>query len=670
MSTTIPWPEIPVPDLQVPELGLGFGLDDLPGEPTHWLIGIPLAVAVLGFTLPGRSARLAAWIAILGAFLALIAAGWQAYWVGHHPGPHTVDTISGLPFGELVVPLELTVHRLVALISVVVALIAFGVQIFARWYLWYDPRYRQFAATVSLFTASMLVLVHSADIVLTLIAWQVMGWCSFLLIGHMSVKDPANRAAGKALLITRIADVGMVLGLIILAAPTGSTSIPALVEYWSGGGVAPPGEHGLLTAGLIGVIVGVLGKSAQFPFQDWLPDAMHAPTPASALIHAATMVAAGTVVLAGLLPLLQIDDIARTVLAIAVAVSIVGGSILAFAQADLKRLLAWSTVSQVGVMLAGLSMIPIALGPDAVMAHLTSHALFKTLIFLAVGWLAVLTGGTAVMQIAGGARLYRSVRAPLAVGLLAMAGVPPTIGFASKELLMNHGETAVGEGRGLAAIIALAAVGASIPLTVAYCMRAWLILGHRRSLHTTGGERLDDFFVESEVEAEALGAEEAEAAISSSARLVVVLLMVLSVLGSALILTPVIRTDVEIGLGLAVLTGGVMIVTAMAVWFASRGVRSRDAAARIPAGAALASERGWGMSRLYHHAVVRPVVWTARGVAWAETVVLDGYLRGSAQAAELAGDLGEAIQPRRPSAVIAATLVAMLALGVLAVVVA
>src|SRR5690606_22563287 len=256
---------------------------------------------------------------------------------------------------------------------------------------------------------------------LTLVGWEVMGWCSFLLIGHLSVKESANRAATKALLVTRLADVGMVLGLVALAVHAGTTSISAIVHRWlvvsvDGLVVALRGDVALpLTVAMVLVVLGAAGKSAQLPFQDWLPDAMRGPTPASALIHAATMVAAGTVVLAQLFPLLQAAPAAKTLLAVLVAVTTVGASLLAFAQPDLKRLLAWSTVSQVGLMLAGLTVVPNGLGPDAAIMHLGSHAAYKALLFLTLGWLAVLAGGTAVAYVVSGVRRYPTVRRPMAL---------------------------------------------------------------------------------------------------------------------------------------------------------------------------------------------------------------------------------------------------------------
>ena len=268
-----------------------------------------------------------------------------------------IDTIGRLPLGDLSVPLHLLSDRVSGLVSFVVALVVLGIQVFTAWYLRDDPRYGQFAATVSLFAAGMLLLVQSGDLVLMLVGWEVMGWCSWLLIGHDSERPAARRAAYKAFLVTRVADIGMVVGIIALSVRARSTDLMAVLTA--------TGDGTLLTVGLVGVVIGVAGKSGLVPFHDWLPDAMEGPTPASALIHAATMVAAGTYVIARLFPLYAEHDGARTLLAVLAAVTMVYAALLALAQTDLKRMLAYSTLSQVAIMLSALAAAPAELGPGA-----------------------------------------------------------------------------------------------------------------------------------------------------------------------------------------------------------------------------------------------------------------------------------------------------------------
>lgn len=643
--TSSSWTDITVPDFSIPWPSFDF-LPDLPGEISHYVIGLPVIFAILIWALPAKALGRSAVLAVLGGVLTLIAALWQLLLVPTE-GAMVAQTVGPLAFGDLEIALLLSTSNVFAITGLVVALIALVVQVFARWYLWFDPRYRQFAATVSLFTAAMLLVVNSGDAVLTLVGWEVMGWCSYLLIGHLSAKASACRAAAKALIVTRLADVGFVLGIVALAAGAQTTSWEGILQHWS----RSPGTA--LTVAMVLMVIGVAGKSALFPFQDWLPDAMEGPTPASALIHAATMVAAGTVVLAQLLPLLQSSSVALWTLAIAASVTTLLAALLAFAQPDLKRLLAWSTVSQVAIMLAALTAIPVGEGADVALLHLTSHAIFKSLLFLAVGWLAVLTGGTVMVYIASGVRRYGSVRWPLGMGLLALAGVPPLVGFVSKELILVSAESGVAQTNGGPALLVLAAVGAGAPLTAAYCMRAWLILDRALDVPVVsaprGQELIDDFFTEPEVVVEAIGVEEAESAISSSARAGVTTLGVLTVVGGLLPFSTWFEVELHLNIPLLVSTLGLMAAAALAVVAASRGVRTRDAAARLPAGLSLIAERGLGADTAYQTLVTRPTLRLARSVMWLDQHILDSYVRGAGIGARWLGQAGQDVSPTRPA---------------------
>lgn len=658
-------PGIPLPDLpDIPFVDLLSRVQDMPGTPAQYAVGLPLLAALLALGLGWLSARAAAWMVVTASLLVLGATVWQLYGVSADQvdGTRTSNTIPALPLGELEVPLLLVATELAAVTAVAVALVALIVQVFARWYLWYDPRYRQFAATVALFTAAMMLVVHSGDLLLTLIGWEVMGWCSYLLIGHLSAKASARRAAGKALLVTRVADIGFVLGVIALATGAGSTSIEAVIAHWE----TRPGTG--LTVAMLLLITGIAGKSALIPFQDWLPDAMEGPTPASALIHAATMVAAGTVVLAQLFALLQASDTARIVLALLASVTTLVAALLALAQPDLKRLLAWSTVSQVALMLAALTAIPLGQGPDTAVLHLVSHAMFKALLFLALGWLSVLTGGTLVAYAVSGVRRYGAVRRPLGMGLLALAGVPPLVGFVSKELILGAAEQGVQTAAGGPSLIVLAAVGAGTPLTAAYCMRAWLILNRPLSIgHPArrGDERLDDFFSEPAVVQEAAGTEEAEAAISSSARVGISLLALLTLLGGVLPFTGWFDVESVLELNLPLLATSLllMLAAALAVVVAARGVTTADAADRLPQAVRVSAAEGLGADTAYLTLVARPTLALARGITWLDREILDGYVRGGGQAARLLGAGGDRWSPVRPTGALVLVLSGLLVLA-------
>ncbi|HET8767849.1 MAG TPA: proton-conducting transporter membrane subunit, partial [Pedococcus sp.] len=320
------------------------------GAAARLVVLVPAAAALVGLLVArGPRPSTARAVATVGSLLTLLVALVELVAV-HSAGPvQALHLLPSLEAGELRIPLQLQATDAPALVAVVVGVVGWAVQAFAGWYLRDDDRYGTFAATVSLFCAGMLLTVQSADLVLTLVGWEVMGWCSYLLIGHWSRKESARRAALKAFLVTRLADVGFVLGVVLLATDAGTT---AYQEVLAGA----PGT--LSKVGIALLVVGVLGKSGMVPFHDWLPDAMEGPTPASALIHAATMVAAGTFVLAQLFDVVVASEGARWLLALSTAVTMVYAAVLAFGQSDLKRLLAYSTLSQVALMLSALAVAP------------------------------------------------------------------------------------------------------------------------------------------------------------------------------------------------------------------------------------------------------------------------------------------------------------------------
>lgn len=637
--------------------------------PAQLLVLVPAAAALLGLWLGRGRRRTSATVAVLAAVVTLGAAAWQVVEVlrvlGAAPRGST-GTVGPLPVGELVMPLRLLSDDLSALVAVAVGVVGLAVQVFTTWYLREDDRYAQFAASVSLFLAAMLLVVQTGDLVLLLIGWEVMGWCSYLLIGHDTRRESARRAAHKALLVTRIADMAFVIGLIILAVGAGTTSIPDVLAHWSdASAVASAGGGAALTAALLCLLCGIAGKSAQFPFQDWLPDAMEGPTPASALIHAATMVAAGTYVIARLFPLFATSGPARLVLALVTAVSMVAAAVIAFGQSDLKRLLAWSTISQVAIMLSALAAAPLAVGPDAGVLHLLSHAMFKALLFLGIGWLSVLAGGTSAVALSGGVRHFRGLSTPLGVGFLALAGVPPFVGFVSKELILGSAEDGIVHGADLTGWLVLAAVAVTVPLTAAYCTRAWLVLSYRtpqeravhrqvdwESHHAREVDLVDMFdertFLATEPEEEP-EEEPAGRPISAPAYRSITVLAWLSLLGGLVVLAPLVHLDLHANLWLVGSSLLLMAGAALAVRGLSGHAVRGDAATRLSPRVAAALDTGLGADRAYLALVARPVTRLALAVVALDRDVIDAYVRGSAAATRLAGNLGERGHTRRPS---------------------
>ncbi len=331
------------------------------------LPGVPFLLALVGLLLPVAARRTAAALGIAGATVALIASIVLAVRLDGEVsgGPRLVD------FGGFVVHASYRVGPSAALVAIAVGTVALAVQVYSVAYLHDDDRYAPYAAQVSLFTAAMLLVVVAGDLIPLLVGWEVMGICSYLLIGHDRRLPEAPASAVKAFLVTRVGDVGFLLGIALLAVHTGTLDIGRVDA------MVRPGT--VTTAAALLLLAGFAGKSAQFPLHSWLPDAMAGPTPISALIHAATMVAAGIYVVARLYPIFVAAPAALAVLGLIAAITMLLGALVATAQQDIKRVLAWSTVSQVAYMGGAL-----AVGvPVVALFHLLTHAAFKALLFLA-----------------------------------------------------------------------------------------------------------------------------------------------------------------------------------------------------------------------------------------------------------------------------------------------
>lgn len=348
-------------------------------------------------------------------------------------------------------------------------------QIYSTGYLREDPRYPSYAALVSLFTSAMLLVVYSGDLMVLLVGWEIMGICSYFLVGHYWETPQARAASLKAFLVTKLGDVPFLIGLFALATDAGSFRITRILATVADGGL----DHPTLIALLL--LAGVAGKSAQFPLHTWLPDAMAGPTPVSALIHAATMVAAGVYFVARLLPVFAASSAALVVLAVMAAITMTGSALAALAQDDIKRVLAYSTIGQLGYMTGAL-----AVGDrGAAVFHLISHGAFKALLFLAAG---VIIHAAGTNSLAAMSRMsHLRARVPdafwtMTVALLALAAIPPFSGFFSKESVLGAAEhAATGHAEhvpGAAGWTVLVAGVLTALLTAAYATRLWLLTFH------------------------------------------------------------------------------------------------------------------------------------------------------------------------------------------------
>lgn len=621
---------------------------------------LPLGAALLGLAASRRS--IVKDITVIAGFLALVSAAYRLLTVpdraeGAGAVPTSPSGIPGLSLGEVTIPFDIAVGSRTALIGLVVAAVTLFVLAFATWYLADDDRLGVFLATVSLFAAAMQLVVHSGDVVLTLIGWEVMGFCSYLLIGHWSRTVRARRAAYKSFLVTRLADVGFVLGVVILAAGARSTGYDEVLTHWS----ANPGPA--LTVAMALLVIAVLGKSAQFPFQDWLADAMAGPTPASALIHAATMVAAGTVVLAQLRGLLALAPTAQWLLAISVGITMLLGAALAIGQSDLKTLLAWSTVSQVAVMLAPLAVIADLEGSAAALFHMYSHALFKALLFLTIGWLSLSLHSTLAVRLQGSAGRLLS-RAAVVIGFAALAGLPLVVGGWSKELVVA---TVAGSGAGARGWVVLVALLLTVVLTAMYATRAALILLQPRRQPADEDLTTGELRAVTATRAALKEAQHTLDAAPFTPRAVIVLLTLATGLGGVLLLVfeEVLGVPAHVSVTWLAVTLLLAVAGIASAWVLSK---AGDPALRLGDRQGL-WDRGFEVDRLYLATVVAPVLAVARAVRTLDDRVVDAPVRGAArQAVRLSDRAGDA-QTSRPLSAVAMIAVGLLILLTLAVVV-
>ncbi|MGH8915406.1 MAG: NADH-quinone oxidoreductase subunit L [Acidimicrobiia bacterium] len=323
---------------------------------------------------------------------------------------------------------ELQWDPLAALMTLVVTGVGLLIHVFAIGYMHGDERFHRFFTDLNLFAASMLILVLAGNYAMLFVGWELVGLCSYLLVGFWFTRPVAAAAAKKAFVVNRIGDVGFMIGLMLVFATFGTLSFSGIFER---AGAELTG--GMATAIGLLFLVGAVGKSAQLPLYVWLPDAMEGPTPVSALIHAATMVTAGVYVIARSAPIYEMGPAASTVVATIGALTALWAASIAMAQRDIKKVLAYSTISQLGYMF-------LAVGATAYVAgvfHLMTHAFFKGLLFLGAGSVIHAMSDEQDMHKMGGLRKKMPVTAiTMGIATLAIAGIPPLAGFWSKDEIL------------------------------------------------------------------------------------------------------------------------------------------------------------------------------------------------------------------------------------------
>jgi NADH-quinone oxidoreductase subunit L len=591
-----------------------------------WIaVALPALLAAACMATGSRWRSGAVWMAAAAPLTALAVAVTSLAANGSRPGP--VVTLAWLGSSRLALTLGLDALGTVLLL--VVGVVGTCVVVFSAGYMAEDPSPGRYFGFLALFVAAMSLLVLARDLVVLLAGWELVGACSYLLIGFWYRKPAAANAALKAFVVTHVGDAGMLLGVALLWRSAGTVSFSAPFA------ALPPATA---TAIALLLLLGAVGKSAQFPLHFWLPDAMEGPTPVSALIHAATMVAAGVYLVARLQPLFAVSATASGVVLAIGAFTALMAATIAVAQTDIKKVLAYSTISQLGFMFTALG----AGAWRAAIFHLVTHASFKALLFLAAGAVIHGSGTQDLSEMGGLARKMPVTAATWLVGALALAGIPPLSGFFSKDAVLASVLRA-----SPAAGVALLAASA---LTAFYITRA-TVLAFFGTSRGTGSAH--------------------EPGLSMTAPLAVLAAFALLLGAAAPWVATLLGGEAEALQPLVVATSvGLALASAAVAWALYARDPWRDAGAGLLGRWRTAALGGYGFDALVAVAVVRPVL-RASGAAYAfaDRVVIDGAVEGAGAGARWLGRLASRLQTGDAQwyvALMGLGVVAMMAVAILA----
>ncbi|MGB8951537.1 MAG: NADH-quinone oxidoreductase subunit L [Candidatus Aminicenantales bacterium] len=401
-----------------------------------WLIPLvpalsTLILAVFGRKLPKKYVSVQACLAVFTSFV--IAA---ISFIGLlHTSPESLPLVKKLftwiQAGSFTADFAFQFDPLSAIMALVVTGVGFLIHVYSVGYMAHEKGFTRYFTYLNLFTFAMLILVMASNMVLMFVGWEGVGLCSYLLIGFWFEKHSAANAGKKAFIVNRIGDAGFLLGILFIFMLVGNSEFTTINLGISGGAFT----QGMATLVAILLFVGAAGKSAQIPLYVWLPDAMEGPTPVSALIHAATMVTAGVYMVARMNLLYAFSGTASQIVGIVGALTALYAATMALTQNDIKRVLAYSTISQLGYMFMACGVGAYAAG----IFHLYTHAFFKSLLFLAAGSVMHALSGELDMRKMGGLRKYLPLTYPaFLIGAIAIAGVPFLSGFFSKDAILTH----------------------------------------------------------------------------------------------------------------------------------------------------------------------------------------------------------------------------------------
>src|SRR5574341_245034 len=444
-----------------------------------WLIPLfPLLASVVNGLFGRAVGRRAHWVAVPAILLSFLTACllFLRVWNGE---TWTGDLFPWISAGPFTTAVTAQVDQLSAVMLLVVTGVGFLIHLYSAGYMHDDHGYARFFTYLNLFVFSMVMLVLAGNFLVLYVFWEAVGLCSYLLIGFWYEKKSASDAGKKAFIVNRVGDFGFGLGIMLIWTTFGTLNYGEV--FAKADATVSAGTY--LAIALL-LFMGACGKSAQLPLYTWLPDAMEGPTPVSALIHAATMVTAGVYMVGRLYPLFAHAGATLTVIAATGALTALFAATIALVQWDLKRVLAYSTISQLGYMFVGMGV----LAPDAGIFHLTTHAFFKALLFLAAGSVMHAMGGLIDMHRLGAlARPLRWTAAGFVLGALALTGFPFFSGYFSKELIL---ERAFAHGGGGPLLLIWVAGLATSFVTAVYITRAAMLTfapppssEHRRGAH-------------------------------------------------------------------------------------------------------------------------------------------------------------------------------------------
>jgi NADH-quinone oxidoreductase subunit L len=402
-----------------------------------WLVPLLPLVAYVFLLVLGRKAPegIVSGVSVLLTFISFVISTGIVFSIGLTPAGNETYVFHWLTVGKDSFTVGFQVNHLNALMMFVVTLVSTLVLLFSKGYMHQDERFPVYYQYMNLFIFSMLGLVISPNLLQLYIFWEMVGLCSYLLIGFWYYKPEAAQAAKKSFIVTRIGDVGLFVGIILLFLAGGSFDYDNIFHAATSGALSLPwiSSGHLVTLSAILVFLGAVGKSAQFPLHIWLPDAMEGPTPVSALIHAATMVAAGVYLVARTFPLFAASQTALATVAWIGGITALLAALIALTQRDIKRVIAYSTISQLGYMMMALGVGAYAYS----MFHLMTHAFFKALLFLAAGSVIHALGTQDIFEMGGLHKKMPITSYTFLAGALSLAGIVPFAGFWSKDDILG-----------------------------------------------------------------------------------------------------------------------------------------------------------------------------------------------------------------------------------------